>query len=60
LTCVRGGAKVFAGISFALAGGEACWVTGPNGAGKSSLLRLIAGLLRPRPAPFRLMAAIPS
>src|SRR5581483_1068146 len=47
LTCVRGGRPVFAGLSFALAGGEALMVTGPNGAGKSSLLRVIAGLLRP-------------
>ncbi len=47
LTCVRGGRQVFAGLSFALGGGEALMVTGPNGAGKSSLLRVIAGLLRP-------------
>ena len=46
LTCQRGGRIVFAGLSFAVASGEAVQVTGPNGAGKSSLLRLIAGLVR--------------
>jgi heme exporter protein A len=47
LACVRGGREVFSGLSFAVAGGEALLVSGPNGAGKSSLLRLIAGLVRP-------------
>ena len=46
LTCVRGGRTVFAGLSFAVTGGEALLVTGRNGAGKSSLLRMIAGLVR--------------
>jgi heme exporter protein A len=45
VTCVRGGREVFAGLDFAVEGGEALAVTGRNGAGKSSLLRLIAGLL---------------
>jgi heme exporter protein A len=47
LTCIRGGRRLFHGLSFAVAGGETLAVVGPNGAGKSSLLRLIAGLLRP-------------
>ena len=47
LTCVRGGRSLFQGLGFALGAGETAIVTGPNGAGKSSLLRLIAGLLRP-------------
>ena len=34
-------------LSFDLGAGQALLVTGPNGAGKSSLLRLLAGLLRP-------------
>ena len=46
LTCVRGGRTVFAGLTFAVAGGEALTVTGRNGAGKSSLLRMLAGLVR--------------
>jgi heme exporter protein A len=47
LRCVRGGREVFSGLDFELHAGEALSVTGPNGAGKSSLLRLVAGLLRP-------------
>ena len=46
LTCHRGGRDVFAGINFAVAGGELLAVTGRNGAGKSSLLRTVAGLVR--------------
>jgi len=47
LVCVRGGRQVFQNVSFALEAGAALVVSGPNGAGKSSLLRLIAGLIRP-------------
>lgn len=47
LACARGGDLLFEELSFTLAPGEALLVTGPNGAGKSSLLRLLAGLLRP-------------
>ena len=47
LACIRGGRLLFEGLGFALAPGEALWLRGPNGIGKSSLLRLIAGLLRP-------------
>lgn len=47
LACRRGGREVFAGIDFSLTDGCALAVTGRNGAGKSSLLRIVAGLLRP-------------
>jgi heme exporter protein A len=48
LACVRGGREVFRGLAFIVEAGEALVVTGPNGAGKSSLLRMVAGLVRPR------------
>jgi heme exporter protein A len=47
LACVRGGRLVFAELDFALSAGEALLLIGPNGSGKSSLLRLLAGLLKP-------------
>jgi heme exporter protein A len=45
LACVRGARRVFSGLSFSVAAGEALVVLGPNGVGKSSLLRLLAGLV---------------
>lgn len=47
LACRRGDRLLFAGLSLALAPGEALQVSGPNGTGKSSLIRLLAGLMRP-------------
>jgi heme exporter protein A len=47
LACRRGDRLLFAGVSFTLDPGEALQVVGANGTGKSSLLRILAGLLRP-------------
>jgi heme exporter protein A len=47
LGCVRGGRTLFSDLNFEVPTGTALAIVGPNGAGKSSLLRLIAGLLRP-------------
>ena len=47
LACRRGERLLFAGLSLALAPGDALHVTGANGLGKSSLIRMLAGLLRP-------------
>ncbi len=47
LVCVRGERHVFAGLDFAVDAGGALVLAGANGSGKSSLLRLMAGLLRP-------------
>lgn len=47
LACRRGDRVLFNSLSLELKPGEALHVAGPNGIGKSSLLRILAGLLRP-------------
>jgi heme exporter protein A len=53
LTLARGERQLFAGLSFSLTRGEAAALTGANGAGKTSLLRAVAGLLRPEAGAVR-------
>ena len=50
------GAPVLCGVSLALRAGEVVALVGRNGAGKSSLLRALAGLLRPAQGAVRLGA----
>jgi heme exporter protein A len=47
LALARGERQLFEGLGFSLGRGEAASLTGANGAGKTSLLRAVAGLLRP-------------
>lgn len=47
LTLSRGERVLFRNLSFDLAAGEALALTGANGAGKTSLLRAVAGFIRP-------------
>lgn len=47
LACVRAERPVFDRLGFALRPGGALRLTGANGSGKSSLLRVMAGLLKP-------------
>lgn len=44
LACIRGGRRLFTGLSFRLEPGELLWIEGHNGAGKTSLLRIVCGL----------------
>jgi heme exporter protein A len=53
LACVRGERLVFEHVAFRLASGQALALMGPNGSGKSSLLRLMAGLIRPAAGALR-------
>lgn len=47
LAVARGERRLFEGLSFEVEAGKAIALTGANGAGKTSLLRTIAGLIRP-------------
>jgi heme exporter protein A len=47
LAITRGERRLFSGLDLILRAGEAAALVGRNGAGKTSLLRAVAGLLRP-------------
>ncbi|MEJ2504049.1 MAG: ATP-binding cassette domain-containing protein [Gemmatimonadota bacterium] len=48
LTVTRGPTPVVRDLDLVVDAGGIFWIVGPNGAGKSSLLRVLAGLDRPR------------
>ncbi|NMN06240.1 MULTISPECIES: heme ABC exporter ATP-binding protein CcmA [unclassified Novosphingobium] len=47
IACRRGDRVLFRGVGFALGPGDALHLAGANGIGKSSLIRILAGLMRP-------------
>lgn len=47
IACRRGDRILFRGLSLAVEAGQIVHLAGPNGIGKSSLIRILAGLLRP-------------
>ncbi|MGA6829015.1 ABC transporter ATP-binding protein [Nitrospira sp. NS4] len=51
----RGRTWTLEGLSFVVQKGEVLGIVGPNGSGKSSLLKLLAGLLRPSRGDLRLV-----
>ena len=59
LACRRGGRLVFADVSFSVRGGEMLALRGPNGVGKTTLLRLVAGFLRPAAGTLELCGGAP-
>lgn len=53
LAARRGFSRLFEGLSFRVAAGEALLVTGANGTGKTTLLRTLAGLSSPHAGEIR-------
>ena len=58
LACARAGRLLFAGVDLLLGPGQSAQIAGPNGIGKSSLLRIVAGLLRPFAGTVRCNGAV--
>lgn len=58
IACLRGGRLLFTGLDLDLAAGGSAQIAGPNGVGKSSLLRIVAGLLRPYAGTVRREGAV--
>ena len=48
ISLTRGQTPIVSGLSLSLAPKDLIWIGGDNGIGKSSILRLLAGLLRPQ------------
>jgi heme exporter protein A len=59
LTLERGGWRLFEGLSLDAPAGSHVALTGPNGAGKTSLLRALAGFLRPTSGTIRFQDRAP-
>jgi heme exporter protein A len=53
LAIIRGERLLFQGLSLSVRAGEAVALTGANGSGKTSLLRALAGLIRPHEGSVR-------
>jgi heme exporter protein A len=53
LALARGGRTLFSGLTVSVAAGEAVALVGANGAGKTSLLRAVAGFVRPSAGEIR-------
>lgn len=54
VTLSRGDRRLIEGLSFAVKAGEALVLTGPNGVGKTTLIRALAGFIRPEAGMIRL------
>lgn len=57
LAAARGDRLLFDGLDLSLSAGEAVALTGRNGAGKTSLLRVVAGFIRPSAGQVRFLDA---